>query len=341
MKQSWLPTVFIAFANDLDDHLAALKQESRNIYDVLSPLEEQGAISIHREESIEVDELYHDLLSFNDRVVIFHYAGHADGTMLQFEQGVGGADGIAGLLGQQTSLKLVFLNGCATKNQVNALHQAGIPAVIATAVKINDSKATLLSHAFYQALADGQSIFEAFDSAKHYLETKFDSANGALPSISRQPNSFFGAPQQDANQSLEFEWGLYTRADAEDDLKQWRLTAAQQDWQVQLEDSKGKIKDRDGSPILVDYRQRIRNIDVKCCLQCGTSHYPVNSHVSICPACGANQLVDKPVQTIIADKQSTFSIEQEAALELAKNGLGLLYSGANRITANFPSFLGV
>ena len=60
--------------------------------------------------------------------------------MLQLEGGVGGAGGIAKLLGQQAGLKLVFLNGCANKEQVKNLHAAGVPAVIATAVKINDSK---------------------------------------------------------------------------------------------------------------------------------------------------------------------------------------------------------
>lgn len=322
MSRPILPTVFIAFANDLDDHLVTLKKESRDIYNALAPLDNQGAIAIHREESIEVDELYQDLLSFNDRLVIFHYAGHADGSMLQFEGGVGSSKGIAGLLGQQPSLKLVFLNGCATKDQVNALHQAGVPAVIATAVKINDTKATLLSHAFYQALADGQSIFDAFDNAKHYIETKFDSSHSVMPSISRQPNSFFAEQAQDSAQSLEFEWGLYTLPEAEEDLTQWRLTSARQNWQIQLEDTQGKIKDRDGKPILIERHQPIRNIVVKTCLSCGIHYYLTEKSDGVCPACSSAKHLDKPLQVMMAEQQSAFIIERDNALALAKKALG-------------------
>jgi len=182
-----LPVVFLAFANSLDDHLATLKEESRCVFRALQPLALDDKLLVHREESSEFDELYTESLAYDSRIVIFHYGGHADGSMLQLEGGRGGATGIAGLLGQQSSLKLVFLNGCATINQVKLLHAAGVPAVIATAVKISDTKATQFSNAFYMALAEGQSIFDAFESARNYAEGKHGASDGGAPTIKRSP----------------------------------------------------------------------------------------------------------------------------------------------------------
>lgn len=222
------PVVFLAFANDRDQHLSTLNDESRAIYDVLQPLQQNNSIAIHREESAEFDELYDDLLAFDGRIVVFHYAGHADGTMLQLEGGNGSAGGIAKLLGQQTSLKLVFLNGCATKDHVKLLHDAGVPAVIATAVKISDTKATKLATAFYAALAKGHSIVDAFESARGYIEGKFDDDVSINLTVNRHPNFNFDMDEQESGQSFEFEWTLYTREDSVVDLDKWRLTQVQE-----------------------------------------------------------------------------------------------------------------
>lgn len=222
------PVVFLAFANDRDQHLDTLNDESRDVYNVLQPLQQSNTIAIHREESARFDELYNDLLAFDGRIVVFHYAGHADGTMLQLEGGNGGAGGIAKLLGQQASLKLVFLNGCATKEHVKLLHDAGVPAVIATAVKINDTKATKLATAFYAALAKGHSIVEAFESARGYIEGKFDGDTSVNISVNRSPNFNFAVHEQENNQNLAFHWTLYTREDCVEELEKWRLTQVQQ-----------------------------------------------------------------------------------------------------------------
>ncbi|WP_131811861.1 CHAT domain-containing protein, partial [Paraglaciecola hydrolytica] len=290
MKTAPLPIVFLAFANDFDNHLNALKDESRNIFRSLQGLEQDHVLAIHREESAQVDELYNDLLVYDGQIVIFHYAGHADGSMLQLEgaatgaDGSAGAGGIAGLLGQQRSLKLVFLNGCATKDQVKLLHKAGVPAVIATAVKINDSKATCLSTAFYAALASGQSIYEAFDSAQNYIEAKFSTSGEHPLKITRQPNFSF-AEEETEPQNYEFEWTLYTRPDAEADLKQWRLPHARESWQTQLANSQGSIKNLDGEALPIDYRSRTRTVHVLACTHCGirSSQTPQNS--VYCPIC--------------------------------------------------------
>ena len=242
---SELPVVFLAFANSLDDHLAKLKDESRDIFRALQPLQKENKIDIHREESSEFDELYQDLLAYNDRIVIFHYGGHADGETLTLEGGAGGAGGIAGLLGQQSSLKLVFLNGCATKDQVRLLHEAGVPAVIATSVKINDGRATQFSTAFYTALAQGSSIPAAFDSASNYIEGKFGSDGRSGISVNRFPVHEFVEEEEDATPGV-LEWALYLNKQAAPDLEQWRLPEAREDWRLQLEDTRGPIRNLEG-----------------------------------------------------------------------------------------------
>ena len=324
MKTTQLPIVFLAFANDLDNHLNTLKDESRDIFRSLQGLEKDNVIAIHREESAQVDELYNDLLAYDDQIVIFHYAGHADGSMLQLEGGLASAGGIAGLLAQQASLKLVFLNGCATKDQVKLLHQAGVPAVIATAVKINDSKATSLSTAFYAALASGQSIYEAFDSAHNYIEAKFINKDEHQLKFTRQPNFSFAEQETAAEvQNYEFEWTLYTRPDAEADLKQWRLPNAREGWQIQLADSQGSIKNLDGQALSIDYRSRTRTIDVLACKGCGIRSLKLDKDKNQCPICTNNNTETVSAQTAIPDLVLPYVISETDAHVIAVTALGI------------------
>jgi hypothetical protein len=325
-----LPVVFLAFANDMDSHLATLKDESRALYAALQPLEQTNAISVHREESVEFDELYQDLLAFDGRIVVFHYAGHADGTMLQLEGGNGGAGGIASLLGQQTSLKLVFLNGCATKDQVKLLHDAGVPAVIATAVKISDSKATQLSNAFYAALVKGHSIYQAFDSAKAYIEGKFDGDSSVSFTVNRHPNFNFAQHEQESSQSLEFEWTLYTREDCVADIEQWRLTQAQQDWVVELQDNNGVIRDLDNKPIKIEYQARVRTLDVLTCLHCNTTTSLSEENLQQCPLCDSSDIKRHQAQSNVPELNLPFDIDRPQATEIALAAAGLNNSASNQ-----------
>lgn len=329
------PVVFLAFANDMDSHLATLKDESRAVYDALQPLEQANAVDVHREESAEFDELYQDLLDYSGRIVVFHYAGHADGTMLQLEGGNGDAGGIAKLLGQQTSLKLVFLNGCATKDQVKLLHDAGVPAVIATAVKISDTKATKLATAFYDALVKGYNIFGAFESARGYIEGKFDGDAAVKLTINRHPNFDFGLFQQDNNQpdnnqSLEFEWTLYAREDCVADLEQWRLTHAQQEWLLELRDTSGVIRDLDDNPIKIEHQARARTLDVLACLNCDLSTSLNQENQLQCPLCASSNVNKQQAQSNIPAQKLPFDIDKQQALDIALAAAGLAELGSEQ-----------
>ncbi len=62
-------------------------------------------------------------------------------------------------------LKLVFLNGCSSEDQANALREAGISCVIGTSASINDEVATKLALRFYSALGDGHGIEKSWADA--------------------------------------------------------------------------------------------------------------------------------------------------------------------------------
>jgi hypothetical protein len=326
------PMVFLAFANDMDSHLSTLKNESRAVYEVLQPLERTNVIDVHRKESTESSELYNNLLEFNGRIVVFHYAGHADSTMLPLEGISGAADGIAKLLGQQTSLKLVFLNGCATKAQVKRLHDAGVPAVIATAVKISDTKATQLSTAFYSALVKGHSIFKAFESARAYIEGKFDDDASVNFSVNRHPNFNHAQHEQENNKSLEFEWTLFAREDCVADLEQWRITHAQQEWLLELRDTNGIIRDLDDNPIKIQHQVRARTLDVLDCLNCHSTTSINDENQQQCPLCASNNVKRQQAQSNIPELNLPFDIDKQQARDIALAATGL--SGSNKVQSD-------
>lgn len=212
------PVLFLAFANDPDAHLELLKAESKGVFAALRELDRQEFVKVHREESAGVDELFEALNAFKDQVAIFHYGGHADGMTLRLEGGAGHAGGIAGLLGEQANLKLVFLNGCATRPQVERLLAAGVKAVIATSVPIRDDKASEFAARFYQALAGRRTIGQAFALAQAFLQTKYGDVREVGVVKLRGVDMGEASPAGDA-----IPWGLYLKEAHEAEVLQWKL----------------------------------------------------------------------------------------------------------------------
>jgi hypothetical protein len=211
------PIIFLAFSNSQDDYLTMLKQESKHINRALETLDDKGLVKIVREESADLDTLFHNFNRFKDQVAIFHYAGHASGQNLSFEGAAGNADGLANLFAQQKDLKLVFLNGCSTKKQVDKLLELGIKAVIATSVPINDTKATEFSEQFYRALANKSTIKGAFNFAVAWLQTRY--GNTEIPTIVENHRGFIEDDLAEVKGTMP--WGLYLKADS--DVLDWTL----------------------------------------------------------------------------------------------------------------------
>lgn len=207
------PIIFTAFANNSDEgHLACLKDESSQIKNALLPLEEKDFIKLEREESMELSELYKVLLTYKDRVAIFHFAGHAGGTGVLLESGHAQ---IAGLLGEQEQLKLVFLNGCSTQGQVDEYFKQGIKAVIATTAPIQDTKAKDFATKFYEALAQKRTIKRAFHLAKSYIQAQYKNSPN-IDIIERGEGPMMEIPKA-------ADWLLYIKKGHKEEILNWHL----------------------------------------------------------------------------------------------------------------------
>ncbi|MEL6253970.1 MAG: CHAT domain-containing protein [Bacteroidota bacterium] len=197
-----LPVVLLSFANNDDGRPLETKSESSALKDALLLVEHEGLVNVEREESVNMEELHKRLINYYDDLVIFHFAGHADSTDLLLEDGEVAGKGTAKMLGQAPHLQLVFLNACETREQAEAFLDHGVKIVIATSWPINDTRAIKFSRAFYESLSRKDSIEDAFERAKAYMEVEADS--GALRSLN------FG-DEGEVEERTELPWRLYYR----------------------------------------------------------------------------------------------------------------------------------
>lgn len=202
-----IPVIFMAFANIADAPLPKLEREGENIYRTLNEGAGKGFYLLHREPFATTEKIAHYLIEFKDRVAVFHYGGHAEGDGLELNDQKAGASGIAQLISAQKNLKLLFLNGCSTKNQVEQLLALGVPAVIATSCPIEDEMATELAEQFYNALVKKHTIREAFAMAAGLVKAK-----------GGQAEEYRGIKLPE--QTDVFPWGLYTQ---DDEVLDWKL----------------------------------------------------------------------------------------------------------------------
>ncbi|MER9947174.1 CHAT domain-containing protein [Mesorhizobium sp. M0047] len=154
-----------------------------------------------------------------DHVAVFHYAGHANSFQLLLRSAEGGlraADrrGFAEYLGQQKSLRLVFLNGCSTRMHVEDLLVAGVDAVIATDRAVADQTATDFATRFYRNFGSGASIGTAFAEAVAAVKTE----HGANPRHMYHPDQVEWSADR-------WPWSLHLRPGAID-AANWSLPVA-------------------------------------------------------------------------------------------------------------------
>ena len=168
-----IPTILLTFANDNDAHLDHLKTESYEVYKALEPLKINNSILIEREESITLDILFERVTLLRNQLSILHYSGHAGSKHLQLEDGQANAKGLIKIIASAPNLELVFLNGCATYQQVEELLEQGVKIVIATRVSVQDVKAMEFAINFYKGLSKQLNIEDAFSQSVAYLETKY------------------------------------------------------------------------------------------------------------------------------------------------------------------------
>ncbi len=206
--------LLLAYANHQEAPLASLQREYEKVHEYLSPGINAQHFAVHRELYATIENISYSLTEYRDRISIFGYSGHAGQDQLIFDGELAKAEGIANLLKLCPHLKCVFLNGCSTGGQVERLLELGIPTVIATSAPVNDIIATEFGIRFYQALANGDTLLQAFEQAKGTVLTKNDSLNIEVHKgdvlFSREGKS--EAPT----------WGLFVHKGREDVLS-WKL----------------------------------------------------------------------------------------------------------------------
>ncbi len=221
--------ILLAFANEKEipsGYLNLLEEERRGINEALEEHHDRQLCEIYDEPNTSLDTLFHNFSRFRDKISIFHYGGHASENMLRLRDRLGGnqnanSKGLASLLGQQDQLKLVFLNGCSTQNQVTDMIEAGVPAVIATSTSINDQLAGIFSVQFYKSLAKGASIQEAFDEAKSRVLSQIDPDSELEIKEFRDFNweeDFSSTDKPNLEDSVS--WGLYV---SDQTVLDWKL----------------------------------------------------------------------------------------------------------------------
>jgi hypothetical protein len=161
------PTLLFAFA--AEDSTIQVEEEARAIQLALADVSSTAQLcDIRIPPFLKLHDLVDVFQKNRNRVSIFHYAGHADGAalMLRTAQGTSAdAAGMAMTVQGQSGLKLVFLNGCSTENQVSHWIAAGVQCVIATTQRVNGLVARNFAARFYKGLATGASIKVAYDEA--------------------------------------------------------------------------------------------------------------------------------------------------------------------------------
>ena len=170
------PVIFLAFANDRDDresYLRELPGERRAIQEALKEAEIRGLCELEVRSNVTLKEVF-DVFqesAFRNRIAVFHYGGHANSYQLLLETLEGGSEaidakGFASFLGKQKNLKLVFLNGCSTKQQVAALTAAKYTRRYCHSQAIEDDTARAFASRFYKGLSEKLTLTEAFEGAR-------------------------------------------------------------------------------------------------------------------------------------------------------------------------------
>ena len=193
------PVIFVSFANNHLKPLPSLKKEGTLIQQLFSSAADNQQIQFHLEAFASTDNLTNYFIQYKDRIRLFHYGGHANSKSFLLNDQKANAQGIAHQLAQQKPLKLVFLNGCSTRKQVDLLLELGIPAVIATSVPIGDKSATHFAEKFYAALVSNHTLKTAFEMAAANFETKYN----------HRPEIFRDTGVK-GEETEELPWGLYT-----------------------------------------------------------------------------------------------------------------------------------
>lgn len=178
-KKHKLPVLLFAFANDKQTPTGFLDQiavERKAIKKALEQIKTDGLCEIEIISDARLEEIIDVFHRYKDRVVLFHFAGHADEYELILETSYRekdqiSKDGFTGFLMGQSSLQFIFLNGCATQAHTEQLAKK-IPHVIATQRAVSDHTAKVMAEQFYKSLGIGRTVKQSFEDSLNFLKSR-------------------------------------------------------------------------------------------------------------------------------------------------------------------------
>lgn len=227
-KSANIPLFLLAFANANNDraqYLRNLPDELREIKSALDQAKSQGLCDYVELSNATLSEILDTFTKpeYRNRISVFHYAGHANDFQLLLETNDGrvataDAAGLAAFLSTQLGLQLVFLNGCSTERQVDALVEANIPMVISTSQAIKDDVAKEFARRFYRGLASGINVRASYKEAEGAVRAQGDGNPRHLFWVGAQP-------ALDKIQEERWPWNLHVKKGAEV-AAEWSLPEA-------------------------------------------------------------------------------------------------------------------
>jgi hypothetical protein len=153
-------------ANPTDSLRLKLSLEQRQIAETLRLGRDRGGIELHERVALRVKDLTLALLDIGPRIVHFSGHGASDGRLYLETEGGRTAlvpvDGLAALFREVSdTVKCVIVNACDSEKLARAIVEH-VDYVIGMRHAIGDQAAILFSTGFYQALAAGREVEEAF-----------------------------------------------------------------------------------------------------------------------------------------------------------------------------------
>ncbi len=163
------PVFLLAFAYDQAQSLPEVINELKTIQRLLS----QTGGNVEPIWQATPDDLEEHFDIQRDVLRLFHYSGHAGSAGLQLNRDgqasrIAFSGGIARQAGWAKDLRLVFLNGCSTRDQAQVFLEQGAAAVIATTKPLVDKYAVDFARRFYQSFTRRNglnTLQQAFDAA--------------------------------------------------------------------------------------------------------------------------------------------------------------------------------
>lgn len=186
----------IASVYDKNHPLSGTTKESQIINSILNGRNGENEWKCFPVWHAGIKEISAHLQNSNYTFQIFHFAGHALDEHLQFAKTKNPIENLeiissipylvdpgklANLLTRLHDIKLVFLNGCSTSNQVKKFIEAGVPAIISTNYPLIDEIGTSFAQKFYDSFFNNnRTLEEAFDITTDEIQIKVDNIRDSV-----------------------------------------------------------------------------------------------------------------------------------------------------------------